>query len=129
MRIYDNGIYRDMTAEEIAAMNQPTEPAEPTPEERLAALETTLSRVITTKRMQSDKLGFDWLVYYIKDTEVCRVYEPQATPAGTADNPISWSEGMSLISNAYYTYDGARKVWTGDAGTVAGWDDDGWEIF
>ena len=42
MRIYENGIYRDMTAEEIteferqqAVMLEP----EPTPEERIAALE------------------------------------------------------------------------------------------
>lgn len=42
MRIYENGIYRDMTAEEIAEMEKlATEmPApEPTPEERIAALE------------------------------------------------------------------------------------------
>ena len=42
MRIYENGIYRDMTAEEVAefeqlAAEQPT--PEPTPEERIAALE------------------------------------------------------------------------------------------
>lgn len=42
MRICENGIYRDMTAEEIAeleklAAEQPT--PEPTPEERIAALE------------------------------------------------------------------------------------------
>ena len=42
MRIYENGIYRDMTAEEIAELeNLATEmPApEPPPEERIAALE------------------------------------------------------------------------------------------
>lgn len=42
MRIYQNGIIRDMTAEEVAefeqlASEQPT--PEPTPEERIAALE------------------------------------------------------------------------------------------
>lgn len=42
MRIYENGVYRDMTAEEIAeleklATEQPT--PEPTPEERITALE------------------------------------------------------------------------------------------
>lgn len=42
MRIYENGIYRDMTAEEIAELEKlATEmPApEPSPEERIAALE------------------------------------------------------------------------------------------
>lgn len=42
MKIYENGIYRDMTPAEIAeieklAAEQPT--PEPTPEERIAALE------------------------------------------------------------------------------------------
>ena len=42
MRIYENGIYRDLTVEEIAELEKlATEmPApEPTPEERIAALE------------------------------------------------------------------------------------------
>lgn len=42
MRIYENGIYRDMTAEEIAEFEKlaAKSPApEPTPEERIAALE------------------------------------------------------------------------------------------
>lgn len=42
MRIYENGIYRDMTAEEIAELEKlaTEQPApEPTPEERIAALE------------------------------------------------------------------------------------------
>ena len=42
MRICENGIYRDMTAEEIAELEKlaTEQPApEPTPEERIAALE------------------------------------------------------------------------------------------
>lgn len=42
MRIYENGIYRDMTAEEVAELEKlATEMpvSEPTPEERIAALE------------------------------------------------------------------------------------------
>ena len=46
MRTCDNGIYRDMTAEEIAAWEQLIADApapEPTPEERIAALEEQLT--------------------------------------------------------------------------------------
>lgn len=46
MRKYDNGIYRDMTAEELAAWQQSmsdTPAPEPTPEERIAALEEQLA--------------------------------------------------------------------------------------
>lgn len=50
MRIYDNGIYRDMTPEEIAALEaQATEqpaPA-PTPEEEIAALKAQLTALET----------------------------------------------------------------------------------
>lgn len=42
MRIYENGIIRDMTAEEVAELEKLAAEApapEPTPEERIAALE------------------------------------------------------------------------------------------
>ena len=45
MKIYDNGVYRDMTPEEIAALEQAAtqQPApEQTSEERIAALEKEL---------------------------------------------------------------------------------------
>ena len=49
MRICKNGIYRDMTPEEIAEWEQSMSdiPApEPTPEERIAALEATTDDII-----------------------------------------------------------------------------------
>ena len=45
MRICENGVYRDATPEEIAALEQSiaaTPTQEPTPEERIAALEEEL---------------------------------------------------------------------------------------
>ena len=50
MRIYENGVYRDMTAEEIAefeklAAEQPA--PEPTPEERIAVLEEALNMLLS----------------------------------------------------------------------------------
>ena len=47
----------------------------------------------------------------------------QALKAGTADNPIVWKAGMSLIPNAYYTHNGETKVWMGEAGARAEWTD------
>lgn len=47
MRIYDNGLYRDMTPEEVAAMEDMAEQAPapvPTAEERLDALEAAIMR-------------------------------------------------------------------------------------
>ena len=49
MKIVENGIMRDMTPEEIAAWEQSiadTPAPEPTPEERIAALEATTDDII-----------------------------------------------------------------------------------
>lgn len=60
MRIYDNGVYRDATPDEIAAWEQEVaqQPApEPTPEERIAALEEEnhlLSQQVTALTDQND---------------------------------------------------------------------------
>ena len=61
MRIYENGIYRDMTAEEIAELEKlATEmPApEPTPEERIAALEAENKLLKEQVSAQSDQMDF-----------------------------------------------------------------------
>ncbi len=72
---------------------------------------------------QSDKLGFDWRIYSVNDTVVRKDYVEQAVKAGTADNPIVWKAGMSLIQNAYYTHGGETKVWMGEAGATTKWTD------
>lgn len=57
MRKYDNGIYRDMTTEEIATWEQSiadTPAPEPTTEERIAALESTTDDIIL---MMADLIG------------------------------------------------------------------------
>ena len=76
---------------------------------------------ITTTVTQSDKLGFDWKNIYVNDILVRQEYIEQAVKAGTADNPIVWKAGMSLIQNAYYTNNGETKVWMGEAGATADW--------
>lgn len=76
---------------------------------------------ITSTVTQSDKLGYDWKNFFVNDVPVRREYVEQAVKAGTADNPIVWKAGMSLIQNAYYTNNGETKVWMGEAGAVAEW--------
>ena len=78
---------------------------------------------ITSTVTQSDKLGFDWKNIYVNDILVRQEYIEQAVKAGTADNPIVWKAGMSLIQNAYYTNNGETKVWMGEAGKKADWTD------
>ena len=76
---------------------------------------------------QSDKLGFNWRVYAVNNVVVRRDYEAQENPVGTADNPITWTPDARLIPNGYYTYGGAVKVWMGESGVSAEWNDAGWE--
>lgn len=76
---------------------------------------------ITEDVTQSDKIGFDWRNIYVNDILVRQEYVEQAVKAGTANNPIVWKAGMSLIQNAYYTNNGEIKVWMGEAGAVAEW--------
>lgn len=78
---------------------------------------------ITEDVTQSDKLGYDWRNIYVNKILVRQVYVEQAVKAGTADNPIVWKAGMSLIQNAYYTNNGEIKVWMGAAGATAKWTD------
>lgn len=76
---------------------------------------------ITTTVTQSDKIGFDWKNFFVNDIPVRREYVEQAVKFGTADHPIVWKAGMSLIQNAYYTHGGETKVWMGEAGATADW--------
>ena len=78
---------------------------------------------ITEDVTQSDKLGYDWRNIYVNKILVRQVYIEQAVKAGTAENPIVWKAGMSLIQNAYYTNNDETKVWMGEAGKQAEWTD------
>lgn len=83
---------------------------------------------IETTITQSDKLGYNWLNYFVNKVLVRRDYQEQENPVGVADNPFVWEEGMTLITNGYYTHDGVRKVWCGETGATASWDDENWEV-
>lgn len=83
---------------------------------------------IRTETVQSDKIGYDWSNIYVNDILVRQEYVEQENPAGTSDNPIEWVEGMTLITNAFYTHEGVRKVWCGETGQTATWDDSNWEV-
>lgn len=77
---------------------------------------------INEYRVQSDKLGMDWLVTSVNGVEVKKVYVEQAEPKGVADNPIAFVVGVVLIPNAYYVHEGTRYVYMGTAGVAESWD-------
>lgn len=83
---------------------------------------------IKTETVQSDKLGYDWDNIYVNDILVRQEYVEQENPSGTSDNPIKWVEGMTLITNAFYAKDEVCKVWCGETGETATWDNSNWEV-
>lgn len=66
---------------------------------------------LSTTQSQSDKLGYDWINYFVGETLVRQEYVAQENPAGTEANPIVYAEGVPLINNAYYSKDGKIYVW------------------
>lgn len=48
-------------------------------------------------------------------------YDP--TLPGTAETPIVYKPGLTAYPNYYYTNDGVRKVWTGEATGTPDWED------
>ncbi len=77
---------------------------------------------IRTVCVQSDRIGFDWEKYLVNDVLVRTDYVEQGKPwRGSEDNPFEWTAQMPLIPNGYYTYEGVRKVWTGESGVTAEW--------
>lgn len=75
---------------------------------------------VQTRTEQSDKLGFDWLIYSVNYIDVRKDYIPQENPKGTIDNPIIWYEGVPMINNAFYLKDGALYVYMN--GELIPWD-------
>lgn len=85
---------------------------------------------LSQKNTQSDKLGYNWIEDYIGETLVKQTYVEQTNPVGVADNPFEFAEGVMLIPNAYYTYNGKRYVYTGaKSKTATGWNDSEFEEF
>ena len=67
---------------------------------------------ISTRTEQSDKFGYDWVIYTVNDIDVRKDYIEQTDPKGTsAENPIIWIDGMTPINNAYYLKDGKIYVY------------------
>lgn len=85
---------------------------------------------LSQKTTQSDKLGYNWVEDYVGETLVKQTYVKQENPVGVADNPFEFTEGVMLIPNAYYKYNGKRYVYIGtESKTATEWNDSEFEEF
>ena len=109
MKIYINGIIRDMTAKEIAAMQESQLNAEHrieplTDGEKIALMLAAIPEepVPTTE----PKVGYKWQPMYSSTAGFAWELVEDPNVLGTQKNPLQWISGMSVKMGYHYTVDG-----------------------
>lgn len=124
MKICENGVIRDMTADEIAEMqqNQPdTVPAELTTEKKL---ELMLAAIPEEPMPDSEpKLGYKWQPMYTPSSGFAWELVEDPTALGTQNNPRYWVIGLAVRLGHYYTTDGVMLKMAVNEGVPESWDD------
>lgn len=124
MKICENGVIREMTAEEIAKMQQSqpdTMPEELTVEKKL---ELMLAAIPEEPMPDSEpKLGYKWQPMYTPSSGFAWELVQDPTALGTRENPRYWLAGMAVRLGHYYTTDGVALRMAIDEGIPASWDD------
>ena len=106
MKIFENGIYRDMTAEEIAAM-----------QEISMAAETTIEPLTNEKKLKlmlatipeapmptvEPKVGYKWQPMYTSSAGFTWELVKDPNAFGTMENPLYWLSGKAVKMGYYYT--------------------------
>lgn len=124
MRICENGIYRDMTPEEIAEMqqNQPETAAESLTNDK--KLELMLAAIPEEPMPDSEpKLGYNWQPIYTPSSGFAWELVEDPTALGTQNNPRYWVIGLAVRLGHYYTTDGVTLKMAVNAGVPESWDD------
>lgn len=96
MKIYENGVIRDMTPEEIAEMqqNHPDTVPELTNDKKL---ELMLAAIPEEPMPDSEpKLGYKWQPMYTASSGFAWELVPDPTALGTQSNPRYWLAGMAV---------------------------------
>lgn len=107
-------VYRDMTADEIAQMEEESKRFEEEHAEEIKAQERTeklnaIADLVSITTEPSDKLGFDWHITKVGEVEVKKIYVANPNAKGTESNPFT--DKSVLVDNAYYLIDGVRYVY------------------
>ena len=110
MKIYENGVIRDMMPEEIAEMqqNQPDTATEELTNEK--KLELMLAAIPEEPTPDSEpKLGYKWQPMYTPSSGFAWELVEDQTALGTQNNPRYWVIGLAVRLGHYYTTDGAEN--------------------
>ena len=106
MKIFENGIYRDMTAAEIAAM-----------QEISMAAETTIEPLTNEKKLKlilatipeapmptvEPKVGYKWQPMYTSSAGFAWELVKDPNAFGTMENPLYWLSGKAVKMGYHYT--------------------------
>lgn len=125
MKIYENGVIREMTAAEIAAMQEASMAAESTIEPLTDAkkLELMLATIPEAPMPTVEpKVGYRWQPMYTPSSGFAWELVEDPTALGTMKNPLYWLPGKSVKMGYHYT-DGTTIYVALENGVPSGFDD------
>lgn len=125
MKIYENGIIREMTAAEIAAMQEAAlnesgrmEPL--TNEEKMELFLNSIPAQNTPTL--APKVGYKWQPMYTPSSGFAWELVEDPGALGTMANPLYWADGKAVKTGYHYT-DGSNKYVALNDGVPRGFDD------
>ena len=125
MKIYENGVIREMTAEEIAAMQEASMAAESTIEpltdaKKLALMLATIPEA--PMPTVEPKVGYKWQPMYSSTAGFAWELVENPAALGTMKNPLYWLPGKAVKMGYHYT-DGTMIYVALEDGVPGGFDD------
>ncbi len=125
VKIRENGVIREMTAAEIAEMQESSMAAESTIEPLTDAkkLELMLAAIPEAQMPAVEpKVGYKWQPMYTPSSGFAWELVEDPTALGTMKNPLYWLPGKAVKMGYHYT-DGATKYVALADGVPSGFDD------
>lgn len=125
MKIWENGVIREMTAEEIEAMQESSMAAKSTIEPLSDAkkLELMLATIPEEPMPTVEpKVGYRWQPMYTPSSGFAWELVEDPTALGTMKNPLYWLPGKAVKMGYHYT-DGATIYVALENGVPSGFDD------
>lgn len=125
MKIYENGIIREMTAAEIAAIQESTMAAESiieplTSEKKLELMLATIPEA--PMPTAEPKVGYKWQPMYTASAGFAWELVEDPNALGTMANPLYWIADMAVKTGYHYT-DGATTYVALADGVPSGFED------
>lgn len=125
MKIWEDGVIREMTAAEIAATQESSMAAESTIEPLTDAekLELMLATIPEEPMPTAEpKVGYKWQPMYTSSAGFAWELVEDPTALGTMKNPLCWLPGKAVKMGYHYT-DGSTIYVALGSGVPSGFDD------